>query len=352
MADVELATDGRLTLTGNYKDRNEVEIAFAIARSVVGVRRLAPTTPERIRERLSGAQQAFQDAIGRIPAGRPAPSTPKRQPEPAKHALVVGINSFTKAAPLLHAEKDARDYYALLVDPKGGAVPPDNITLLVGREATAKGIKNGLEKISDRAGPGDRVYAMFSTHGTPNALGRFDLIATDSEFSQGPQGAVYTNRETVVTDEDLIGFVSSLSQRGAIVYLVLDACYSGKAFASVPGFLPVRSRDLFVEEERYATGMSVKSMKDYAGNRATPVVMISASGENERSWDSDELRNGVFTHYFLRELKDRRDVRRAFDASFPIVTREAPRLVLQAAGRRITQTPQMYVQPADAEGPL
>jgi hypothetical protein len=352
MADVELAADGRLTLTGEYKDRNEVEIAFAIARSVVGVRRLAPTTPERIRDRLPGVQQAFEDALRRIPPQGPRPSEPTPQPRPSKHALVVGINSFTKAAPLLHAEKDARDYYALLVDPKGAGVPTDSATLLVGREATAKAIKKAMEKISDRAGPGDRVYAMFSTHGTPNALGRFDLIATDSEFSKGPQGAVYTNRETVVTDEDLIGFVSALSQRGAIVYLVLDACYSGKAFASVPGFLPVRSRDLFVEEERYATGLSVKSMKDYAGHRVAPVVMISASGENERSWDSDELRNGVFTYYFLRELKDRRDVRRAFDATFPIVTREAPRLVKEADGRHITQTPQMYVQPADAAAPL
>lgn len=355
-ADAGLGADGRVTLTGQYRDRAEVELAFSVARSIVGVRRLAPTTPERIKERLPGAAQSLADAIRRIPkeSGPALPLDGGRARPPSKYAVIVGINSFTKASALVYAEKDAQDYHAFLTDPRGAGVPSANARLLVGRDATARAIRAALQEISSRAGPGDRVYAMFSTHGTGNAYGRFDLIATDTQFARGPNGSVHTERETVVGDEALIDFVSSLTRRGASVYLVLDTCYSGKAFAAIPGFLPVRSRDLFVAEEQYATGLSAKVMRDYVGSAtpSSPVVMISASGENERSWDVSALRNGVFTHYFLLELKDKRDVRRAFDASSSTVAREAPRLVFEAKGERITQTPQIYAQPSGAPAPL
>jgi len=354
-ADVRFAADGRVTLGGQYENRDEVERAFAVARGLIGVKRLAPTTPEVIRHRLDGAGPALEKWL-QLKRSTPAavdigPAQTERKP--ARYAIVVGINSFTRAAPLDFAEKDARDYYAFLTDSRGGGVSPSNATILTGRAATAKAIRGAMDDVSRRVGPGDRAIVAFSTHGTPNAFGRFDLIAYDSEFSRTTQGAPYTNRETVVTDEALMEFVSTVSGKGASVYLVLDTCYSGKAFASVPGFLPVRSRDLFVEEESYASGMSGAALKDYVPSQGkAPVVMISASGESERSWDSRQLQNGIFTHYFLRELKSRRDFRDAFDSAFPVVSTEARRIVYEVRREEITQTPQILTQPPEARGPL
>src|SRR5436190_22249045 len=42
-ADVARADDGRVTLTGEYENRDAVEMAFAAARAVVGLSRVAPT---------------------------------------------------------------------------------------------------------------------------------------------------------------------------------------------------------------------------------------------------------------------------------------------------------------------
>ena len=145
-ADAQIGVDGRVTLTGQYRDRAEVELAFSMARSIVGVRRLAPTTPERIRERLPGAGQSLADAIRRIPKqGGPAqPPDVGRAHQTSKHALIVGINSFTRASSLRQAEKDAHDYHAFLIDPRGAGVPRANVRLLTGRDATAQAIKDAM----------------------------------------------------------------------------------------------------------------------------------------------------------------------------------------------------------------
>ena len=47
-ADVVRADDGRIALTGEYENRDAVEMAFSAARAIVGLRRVAPTTPSNM----------------------------------------------------------------------------------------------------------------------------------------------------------------------------------------------------------------------------------------------------------------------------------------------------------------
>src|SRR5215211_5626821 len=46
------------------------------------------------------------------------------------YGVVVGINRYPEFRPLKHARKDAEDFYAWLTDPKGGAVPKENVVLI------------------------------------------------------------------------------------------------------------------------------------------------------------------------------------------------------------------------------
>jgi hypothetical protein len=57
-ADIVRGEDGRITLVGEYENRDEVETAFAAARAVAGLRRVAPTTPANIKYRLKGFDSA------------------------------------------------------------------------------------------------------------------------------------------------------------------------------------------------------------------------------------------------------------------------------------------------------
>ena len=66
-------------------------------------------------------------------------------------------------------------------------------------------------------------------------------------------------------------------------------------------------------------------------------VLISASDAGERSWESDQLRNSIFTHYFLQGLvRTRGSVKAAFEYSRPLVQQQVQR----EKGRDIVQNPQ------------
>lgn len=78
-ADVVRSQDGRVTLTGEYENRDAVGTAFAVARAVVGLRRVAPTTPSNIKYRLKGFDTAFASTVGKMmqrSAPKPAAAPP------------------------------------------------------------------------------------------------------------------------------------------------------------------------------------------------------------------------------------------------------------------------------------
>ncbi|MBP9219604.1 MAG: BON domain-containing protein, partial [Sterolibacterium sp.] len=156
-ANLETGSDGRITLTGEYENREEVETAFAAARAVVGLRRVAPTTPNNIKYRLKGFQGAFSSTIARMmQKPKPAPATtsaapataapaaPPRRTGPQSFALIVGVNKFRNLPESKHLEgagQDAQGLYNLLTAPGNGNIPADNARLLTGEQATSKAVK-------------------------------------------------------------------------------------------------------------------------------------------------------------------------------------------------------------------
>ena len=67
-------------------------------------------------------------------------------------------------------------------------------------------------------------------------------------------------------------------------------------------------------------------------------VLISASDAQERSWESDALRNSIFTRYFIDGLRNNGgSIREAFDYAGARV----PQQVKREKGADWTQTPQL-----------
>ena len=73
-ADIARADDGRITLVGEYENRDAVEMAFGAARAVVGLRRVAPTSPSNVKFRLKNFEGAFASTVGKM---MQRPSLPK-----------------------------------------------------------------------------------------------------------------------------------------------------------------------------------------------------------------------------------------------------------------------------------
>lgn len=367
-ANLETGSDGRITLIGEYENREEVETAFAAARAVVGLRRVAPTTPNNIKYRLKGFQGAFSSTIARMmQKPKPAPATtsaapataapaaPPRRTGPQSFALIVGVNKFRNLPESKHLEgagQDAQGLYNLLTAPGNGNIPADNARLLTGEQATSKAVKTAMQEILDRAQAGDTLVFFAASHGLPNAMGKFDVILYDTAFPRKKSGNkentefVVTDRSTALSDDEFQQFISQLTLKNIRTVIVLDTCYSGKTFAAVPGFLPSRTRSLVVrkKEAEYTTAMPQQAISELAQQakdlKTTRIVIVSAS-EDEESLESNELGGGAFTQNYINQLRKIRDYADAFDKTKPSVIRFA-----RTEGR--SQTPRMLVIPEEA----
>jgi hypothetical protein len=371
-------TDGRINLVGEYENRDEVETAFAATRAIIGLQRVAPTTPANIKYRLKGFNTAFASTVGKMmqksPGGaRPAtqtvapeaqtvtpasrPSSPTQsQRGPKTFGLIVGVGEFKylpKENGLEYSEKDAKDFYNVMVSPSGGSVPRESIQLMTQSKATSAAIKAAMRSIIDETQSGDTVVLFVASHGLPNAMGKFDIVLNDTEFPKQKVGGkadsfefVVTNRKTALSDDDLQGFIAQLTLSDVRTVIVLDTCYSGKTFIAVPGFLPSRTRSLSrqTKEANYSASLSQEGIQDLAQKakdlKAARIVIVSAS-ENEESMESPKLGGGAFTQAYIAALNKAHDFADAFDQTKPSVIRSA-----RTMGH--SQTPRMLVVPEEA----
>ena len=395
-ADVVRAQDGRISLVGEYENRDAVETAFAAARAVVGLRRVAPTTPSNIKYRLKGFDNAFASTVGKMmksapkaeppvvqpaaPPGRTGPTAvrpapplaraepPAVQPAPPTPAvvsyrrgartygLVMGIGKFkylSESHGLDFADKDAFDFYNFLVTPEGGGLTRDAIKLLRQEEATSAAVKAAMRDLLELTQPGDTVVLFAASHGLPNAMNKFDIVLHDTEFprhqagtKESPLDFVITKRSTALADDDLQGWVAQLTLKDVRSVVVLDTCYSGKTFVSIPGYAPARTRSLsrYKKEVEYSASLSQEAINDLAQQakdaKTTRIVIVSAS-ENEESMESPKSNGGLFTQTYIAALSKVHDYADAFDQAKPSVIRSA-----RTVGH--SQTPRLLAVPEAA----
>ncbi len=192
-----------------------------------------------------------------------------------------------------------------------------------------------------------------SSHGTPpDKFGGVYIVTYDTEVK--PRERVW---QTALAESVLKDFVENLRARRLV--MILDTCYSNGAYRAIPGFLPPGGKSLGVGDEDEGYGVSQETGKRLFGAKDivledTPKpkaaaaksidsqepygrVLISASSAGEKSWESDQLRNSVFTYYFVDGLnRYQGSVKDAFQYSKPLVEQR----VKQEKGADITQTPQ------------
>lgn len=354
---VELDQYGRLKLNGSYEDEAEVDKAFSIAQSVVGVKWVSPVTPEniKVKEWEKQLSKIIQRAkiIGAIPKKDVSPPGPIRN----RYAVVIGVGQFKYGInPLHYAVRDATSFYTFLTDLKRGGFKKEEVLFLTDHNATRSNIMNALNKIKSLAQEDDLVVLYISSHGTPpDKFGGVHIVTYDTEVK--PREKVW---QTSLNEGALKEFLEQL--RAKRVVFILDTCYSNGAYSGISGFLPPGGKSLGVEEEEgygvskdYAkrvigakdiviedTPKTAKTKEKSAtfGEDAWGTVMISASGPNEKSWESDQLRQSIFTYYFLDGLNQSKgSVKEAFFYAKPRVKERVKR----EKGSDIEQSPQVYV---------
>lgn len=188
-------------------------------------------------------------------------------------AVIVGAARYTHMPALRYTDDDAYQIFAFLKSPEGGALPDEQLRVLIDEDATLGNVTNAMRSIFLRADENDVILFYFSGHGLP---GSFLPVDYDG----------YNNK----LEHSEIKQILSVSKAKHKLVLA-DACHSGSILAS--------RKPLNSILQRY-----YEAFEDTRGGTA---LMMSSKGE-EYSLEDGGLRSGIFSHFLVRGLKGEADV--------------------------------------------
>jgi hypothetical protein len=196
-------------------------------------------------------------------------SVPQKK-TPKMYALIVGVALYHHTKSLKYTDDDAYRMYAFLKSPEGGALPDEQITILIDDAATRPNILKAMDKMISLAGEDDVILIYTSGHGLKGSFVPFDFDGTTKNLIAYEEWFEKLDRAT--TKHKLF---------------IADACHSGSMMASA----------------RSAWEADLELFYDRYQHVAPGSAFISSSKSDEVSLEYGGLRQGIFSHYLIRGLK-------------------------------------------------
>jgi len=200
------------------------------------------------------------------------PVTVDRDEEVKIWAVVVGAASYTHMPPLRYTDDDAYQVYAFLKSPEGGALPDQQVNVLIDENATRSNILNSLRSTFLRADENDVLLFYFSGHGLKGAFLPID----------------YDGQNNQLFHEEIKDILRLSRAKHKLI--LADACHSG-SLLSLKGPLQTILKKYY------------RAFEDVSGGTA---LLMSSKGE-EYSLEDGGLRSGIFSHFLIRGLKGAAD---------------------------------------------
>lgn len=231
------------------------------------------------------------------------------------HALIVGVGQYSQASgadPLKGVPKDMITSRNMAL---AMGVPDRQIIELRDKQATKANILAALDSLNRKVGPGEKVFIYFSGHGTSYST-KNGCEQGFIPYTQGP----YT-QDDMISEAELAGYTSKISQKADKAIVMVDACFSGGVVASRtrsiseiadirPKFVPPASEKCDVAINQTVTRSFAPAMQRL-GVPQENFVQISAANYNEVSWDNEQL-GGLATHTLGQcLLGDAKDINRS-----------------------------------------
>jgi Caspase domain len=207
-------------------------------------------------------------------------------------AIVIGVSEYQyNSLNLEYAERDAEEFYQLLISPIGGSFPPENIVKLTNQDATTQKVTRALRSFLQKPGRDDLVIFYCACHGAPdfNRPENIYLITYDTDPSD-IAGTALPMREINLSLRDNL-----LSKK---VVLLADTCHSA-AIGEGLGSRNISNDNILVN--RY--------LQEVSTTRGGIALLTSAEA-NEVSFEDAKWGggHGVFTHYLLQGMKGAADL--------------------------------------------
>lgn len=99
------------------------------------------------------------------------------------YAVVVGISDYTIMPRLSYTDDDAYQIYAFLKSPEGGALPDDQIRILIDESATKERIEETMKNVFNQADENDVIVLYFSGHGLKGSFLPIDYNGKENKLS-------------------------------------------------------------------------------------------------------------------------------------------------------------------------
>ena len=212
-----------------------------------------------------------------------------------------------------------------------------NIQLLLDSDANKSNIQTAIETMGSMADSDDVCLLFFSGHGTNGT----DIAPIDE--SDGLDEYICAH-DANIRDDELSVWLGNLPTTNVVV--IVDTCFSGGQIKVVDDFTPkvlpgttgvVQKGDGFASD--ITRRISVEDMDDNEG-----CVVLTASDDNELSWEFDGLENGLFTYFVVSGLEKNVDRNENGELSAEETGRYARFIVnlLNKMAPWLEQHPQLY----------
>lgn len=219
---------GRIRLVGSYRDEDEVDRAYIIVQSVVGVKSTSPFYPENVQEKRWEADA--RRAIAKFTSASRSAAGPG-----TKRALIIGINSFK--SPRLNDILGEDDAKRVKIEAEKANY---RTTTLLGSQATKANIEAALARMKQEVQPNDTLLIYISSHGTqptpspraPDAR-KMSIAAYDTGVDTVGDTTSFRLRvhETSVADTKVQELAQMPTRQTRVI---IDTCYSGEILKGIP----------------------------------------------------------------------------------------------------------------------
>lgn len=188
-------------------------------------------------------------------------------------AVIIGVAAYNHMPVLRYTDDDAYRIHSFLKSPEGGAVPDEQLEILIDDAATYENIKASMERIYGQAGPNDMVLLYFSGHGLRGSFLPIDFDGFNNKLPHEEITTIFKN------------------SRAKYKLCIADACHSGSLLAMRSG-----------SAQSIITSFYEKLAEANGGT-----ALLLSSKSEETSLESSGLRQGVFSHFLIRGLKGEAD---------------------------------------------
>lgn len=190
---------------------------------------------------------------------------------PNRAALLIAVETFFEAGPLV--QYAAADCAELLRALPAVGYSPERCTLLAAHRTTKGVIEATLKRLPKVAGDAESLLVVVASRGF-NVKGKGYIACADT-ITPDPL-------ETSISVADLITAVSKVKAKEITVCLDIDPLALGESKLIHPGL-----------DDDELTGLFEKSPK---------CVGLTACAEGERSFESAQLRHGIWRHHLIEAL--------------------------------------------------